>query len=232
MTRGKKKLSPAKQTMKKWDKKLRKKNGGEEKKVKREFECILCDVKFESRRKLKSHKLQKHGIECSICKEIFASEKGLKTHLIRKHNILPEGVKELHCKKCGKGFPTYEELTKHKIVQHKKTKRQYTCPSCQDIFPSLKTLIDHDIKKCKQQRIDEFTWPKGRKKNKKLDIIKIQEKKEELIVTCDLHEHFLDEAIDLVKSAMLKCQIDGIKKLEIIHGYRRGTILREYFRSV
>lgn len=214
--------------MKEWDKKLRKKRDSRETK---EFACSLCDIKFETRKNLRNHKLEKHGIECIICKASFITEKGLETHLIRKHNILPEGVKELICNKCGKGFPTYEELMKHKKAKHKKTKQQYKCPSCQKIFPTLKTFKEHDIKKCKQKRIDEFAWSKGIKQNQKLDLIKIQDIKDELIVICDLHEFFLDEAIKFVKSAITTCHSNGIKKLEIIHGYRHGTILRTYFRS-
>ena len=228
MTKRKKKLSPAKLAMKKMDRKLR---GETDNREAKEFLCSLCDIKFKSNKKLKNHKLEVHGIECIICKANFISEKALETHLIRKHNILPEGVKELICNKCGKGFPTYEELTKHKTIKHKKTKRQYKCPSCQINFPTLKALIEHDIKKCKQEKIDEFAWPKGRKQNQKLDLIKIQDIKDELIVICDLHEFFLDEAINFVKSVILTCHSDGIKKLEIIHGYRHGTILRTYFRS-
>ena len=48
---------------------------------------------------------------------------------------------------------------------------------------------------------------------------------------CDLHGFELSEAIIEVFQALEECVVNEDKFLEIVHGYSRGTVLRNYFRS-
>ena len=48
---------------------------------------------------------------------------------------------------------------------------------------------------------------------------------------CDLHGFELSEAVIEVFHALEECAVNEDKFLEIVHGYSRGTVLRNYFRS-
>ena len=48
---------------------------------------------------------------------------------------------------------------------------------------------------------------------------------------CDLHGFELSEAIIEVFHALEECTVNEDKLLEIVHGYNRGSVLRNYFRS-
>lgn len=47
----------------------------------------------------------------------------------------------------------------------------------------------------------------------------------------DLHGFFLKDAIDEVQSKLVECKESGDKGLILIHGYRHGQTLKNYFRS-
>ena len=48
---------------------------------------------------------------------------------------------------------------------------------------------------------------------------------------CDLHGFELSEAIIEVFHALEECTVNEDKYLEIVHGYNRGSVLRNYFSS-
>lgn len=47
----------------------------------------------------------------------------------------------------------------------------------------------------------------------------------------DLHGYELWEAIEEIILILEECKIKGESQLELIHGYRQGQVLRNYFRS-
>lgn len=81
--------------------------------------CILCDIIFPSRYRLKQHEIQVHG------------------GALRKVGIRDE-TKVFRCKECTTSFHTNEELTKHKEFP------AYVCQHCGTKKCSLLRLIQHE----------------------------------------------------------------------------------------
>ena len=51
------------------------------------------------------------------------------------------------------------------------------------------------------------------------------------LLEINVHGHELWGAIDEVLSALEECKIKGETKIKIIHGYKHGQVLKNYFRS-
>jgi len=51
------------------------------------------------------------------------------------------------------------------------------------------------------------------------------------LLEINVHGHELWGAIDEVLSALEECRINGDLKINIIHGYKHGQVLKNYFRS-
>jgi hypothetical protein len=51
------------------------------------------------------------------------------------------------------------------------------------------------------------------------------------LLEINVHRHELWGAIDEVLSALEECKIKGDKEINIIHGYKHGQVLKNYFRS-
>ncbi len=51
------------------------------------------------------------------------------------------------------------------------------------------------------------------------------------LLEINVHGHELWGAIDEVLSALEECKINGNKGINIIHGYKHGQVLKNYFRS-
>jgi len=51
------------------------------------------------------------------------------------------------------------------------------------------------------------------------------------LLEINVHGHELWGAIDEVLSALEECKINGDKGINIIHGYKHGQVLKNYFRS-
>ena len=51
------------------------------------------------------------------------------------------------------------------------------------------------------------------------------------LLKADVHGYELWGAIDEVLSALEECKINGDKELTIVHGYKHGQVLKNYFRS-
>ncbi|MHA1235529.1 MAG: Smr/MutS family protein [Promethearchaeota archaeon] len=47
----------------------------------------------------------------------------------------------------------------------------------------------------------------------------------------NVHGHELWGAIDEVLSSLEECKIKGEREINIIHGYKHGQVLKNYFRS-
>ena len=52
-----------------------------------------------------------------------------------------------------------------------------------------------------------------------------------IILEINVHGHELWGAIDEVLSALEECKINGEWEINIIHGYKHGQVLKNYFRS-
>ena len=52
-----------------------------------------------------------------------------------------------------------------------------------------------------------------------------------ILLEIDVHGHELWGAIDEVISCLEECKLNGDGKITIIHGYKHGQVLRNYFRS-
>ena len=51
------------------------------------------------------------------------------------------------------------------------------------------------------------------------------------LLNINIHGHELWGAIDEVLSALEECKIKGDMEINIIHGYKHGQVLKNYFRS-
>jgi len=51
------------------------------------------------------------------------------------------------------------------------------------------------------------------------------------LLEINVHGHELWGAIDEVLSALEECKIKGEREINIIHGYKHGQVLKNYFRS-
>ena len=47
----------------------------------------------------------------------------------------------------------------------------------------------------------------------------------------DVHDHELWGAIDEVLITLVECKLNGDVEINIIHGYKHGQVLKNYFRS-
>ncbi len=47
----------------------------------------------------------------------------------------------------------------------------------------------------------------------------------------DLHEYFLDDAIDAIVDAVEECAAVGVCELVLVHGYAHGDILKKWIWS-
>ena len=47
----------------------------------------------------------------------------------------------------------------------------------------------------------------------------------------DVHGYELWEAIEEIVRALEECHIQGDSRIEIVHGYRKGQVLKNYIRS-
>ena len=132
-------------------------------------------------------------------------------------------------KKDPKNTLTEDLLKKAKIYLDKlKTELEnhsyFVCLICKRVFKSKKELINHvDFKHnilafncvyCDDRFISES------------DLIA-----HEISHKLDLHGFYLKEAIKVVEFNLNKCKENKIKGLVLVHGYRHGNILRNYFRS-
>jgi len=51
------------------------------------------------------------------------------------------------------------------------------------------------------------------------------------LLEINVHGHELWGAIDEVLSALEECKINGDGEINVIHGYKHGQVLKNYFRS-
>ena len=106
------------------------------------FNCILCDISFEFKSKLKHHERKEHNKNRSVCMECgkdFICKESLKVHM-----NLHTDEKKYKCREdCDKAF----RIPQHRIV-HEKAHRgvkdyKYPCPKCEEGFQCHSKLDSH-----------------------------------------------------------------------------------------
>lgn len=117
------------------------------------FMCDICQKIFNTMQYLIKHKLShSHIVTCDICARNFTRLDNLKTHKRRVHGEIKRDRstvinENISCDICFKSFSTKSNLTRHIRKVHKqesiKTKREWKCRHCLEIFGNYSTLFNH-----------------------------------------------------------------------------------------
>jgi hypothetical protein len=116
--------------------------------------CIECQVSFDTKAKLKYHRLKVHGkwqgvLQCSLCDKSYGTESNLRKHLRIAHNSGPlvQGSPAAKvCLECE--YKTYDSYHL-KIHMRKHTgERPFTCSKCKYGFYKKSDQVGHE-NKCK-----------------------------------------------------------------------------------
>ena len=105
-------------------------------KGKMQYECKICDRKFNQKGTLKEHSLLPHSYQCTDCEKKFNKKSQLNKHC----SIFHAG--KLSCKICGTEFKMKEYLSKHITAIHEGIK-PFECTICNENFRFEKALIKH-----------------------------------------------------------------------------------------
>ena len=116
-------------------------------KLKKTYECNLCDKKFLEARSLKDHIFAHTGekpYSCSYCTLKFRLRKRVplheKVHVTKGHNITSKESEMVHfCRFCKEDFIGSVALLKHELI-HKITK----CSYCNLIFKKRSQAVKHE----------------------------------------------------------------------------------------
>ena len=100
-------------------------------KVKKEWQCEKCHIKYKTQIGLKNHMATKH-IGCHICKARFSTQKGLKNHIVNKHSV--------ECEHCKKSFKKSSKLDQHLNEKHA---NELKCDKCDFATSSSQLLGIH-----------------------------------------------------------------------------------------
>ena len=132
-------------------------------KVKSEFECVVCGEVFPLLKELRAHQELSHKelycpkcgtasptpelvLEhncskphaCTVCRRLFSTGHELKSHL-----YIRSGEKPHQCDGCGKGFRQKATLDRHKLTHE--TKRNFDCDECGKKFKFKHYLVSHKL---------------------------------------------------------------------------------------
>ncbi|XP_078046988.1 uncharacterized protein LOC144475207 isoform X3 [Augochlora pura] len=124
--------------------------------------CTICDVKFESWRKLIHHSKEYFTAGshmCSICNHKFAELHQLEVHKLN-HTNLNFVLSEYHCPVCREGFANQVDVRMHTMHFHANTpretqsalvsnsplKKELTCPVCMVKFNDSKSMYSHRVR--------------------------------------------------------------------------------------
>ncbi|EZA57874.1 hypothetical protein X777_00976 [Ooceraea biroi] len=138
------------------------------------FQCQVCNDKFNDVTELRSHLWDVHcarnkpeksfsnnELQCELCTNVFPDQETLATHMQwhRANPILSDIRKTYSCDVCGKSYSSRKVLWKHKKL-HKATvvaslkfqslarkpmATQFMCTFCRKIFSSSQSLQRHKI---------------------------------------------------------------------------------------
>ena len=111
-------------------------------KLKTNFQCDVCNLKFLDRRTLKSHRethSEPRQYTCKICKESFDQNDAL-----RIHREIHKGERLFQCEFCEKAFAHLIHLTYHKRTHT--GEKPYQCELCNKSFSRAYLLKKHKKK--------------------------------------------------------------------------------------
>ena len=141
----------------------------DEKVLSEPIQCTLCSKKFETLKKMKRHKKDRHssfmcttcgdtfsgssklethnyrvheigGNPCGFCKQICTSKTALRMHLLLYHD--PNDSEETACTTCGKTFPSKRRAKQHEASFHALS---FPCTKCPKTFSS-RTMLEQHLK--------------------------------------------------------------------------------------
>ncbi|XP_066935185.1 uncharacterized protein [Clytia hemisphaerica] len=107
------------------------------------YKCKMCPKQFTRPARLREHERLHTGEKpytCEICGKSFSTLSSLKSHK-QTHENNARG-KPFFCMDCNISFPTTEEHQHHKLMHDQ---MKLTCPICNKVFVSTKTLKRHAI---------------------------------------------------------------------------------------
>ena len=109
----------------------------------KDFECLLCPMKFSRKGPLKSHTRSMHDesrvlFPCTMCSRVTASSKVLAIHVSRSH---PEGKKCYPCSICNNQLASLDSLHKHMELRH--AKYYHKCNYCSFISRAFQNAESH-----------------------------------------------------------------------------------------
>ncbi|CAH1987311.1 unnamed protein product [Acanthoscelides obtectus] len=118
------------------------------------FECKNCTYKTTSKTYLRKHNRVKHSrssneqSKCPHCTVTFKSKCSLDDHLLRTHPEFCKSVtSKIHaCEFCDFKTTRKDQLERH-MLKHPDDEKPSVCKHCVKIFPSIRTLNDHILKK-------------------------------------------------------------------------------------
>lgn len=107
----------------------------------RPVSCPKCPKRFRSKFDLAEHNNVHKGVkpyQCSDCDQSYHHKVSLQMHV--KSHLPPQN---LACEYCGKVFPFRTRLLSHIGSVHMKSKRNFRCRFCYNLYSSLAVLNDH-----------------------------------------------------------------------------------------
>ena len=115
------------------------------------YDCVGCQLFFQSKSELASHKETKHNHykllkltkgeekhDCSICQAEYKSLAGLKHHISTVHEN-----KGYFCPVCGKKFVQESTLNMHILTNCGKDTKENKCSMCHEKFESRSQRMEH-----------------------------------------------------------------------------------------
>ena len=141
----------------------------DEKLLSEPIQCTLCSKKFETLKKMKRHKKDRHssfmcttcgdtfsgssklethnyrvheigGNPCGFCKQICTSKTALRMHLLLYHD--PNDSEQTACTTCGRTFPSKRRAKQHEASFHALS---FPCTKCPKTFSS-RTMLEQHLK--------------------------------------------------------------------------------------
>ena len=107
------------------------------------FKCDECGEPFTSGRKLKNHRIEKHGasetdiFKCEVCQREFADRNTMKKH-VKSHSK----EKPYECQTCGRRYQYSWNLKIHEKSSHTGD-MPFKCRFCQKMFTHRRDFRDH-----------------------------------------------------------------------------------------
>ena len=115
------------------------------------FACRLCKVRFKSMNDLNHHMDSQHQVNserelnlncfyCKDCNKSFKREADFENHKKSKHGPFHQKARKYFCQKCENVFPSVSALKEHDEINHE---NDFLCVMCKIEFKSLSEMDSH-----------------------------------------------------------------------------------------